>query len=146
MAAVSRSRVVAASAEDLWRVVGDPSHMPRWWPKVERVEGVRRGAFTQVLRTKKGRTVRADFHTVDSDRPRRYAWAQDLEGTPFERFLTLNEVAALLEPEDSGTRVTLTSRQQLRGISRIGGGVMLRRATKKQLDEALKTLEGLVAP
>ena len=145
MAQVSRSRVMTASAEDVWRVVGDPAHMARWWPKVERVEGLRRGAFTQVLRTKKGRTVRADFHTGDSDRARRYAWTQDLEGTPFERFLTLNEVAALLEPEDGGTRVTLTSRQKLRGISRVGGGLMLKRATKKQLDEALDALQGLVS-
>ena len=144
MARVSRARTIAASAEDLWRIVGDPSHLARGWPKVERIEGVRRGSFTEVMRTKKGRTIRADFHIVDSDRPRRFIWTQDLPGTPFERFLALNETEALLEAADGGTRVTLTSRQKLRGLSRIGGGFMLKRATKKQLDEALSALEGLL--
>ena len=146
MPQASRSRVIAATPDELWRVVGDPSHLARWWPRVERVEGVRRGTFTEVMRTKKGRNVRADFHVVEADRPRRHAWAQDLEGTPFERFLALHEVAAELEPvEDGATRVTLTSRQKLRGLSRFGGGgFMLKRATRRQLDEALEALEGLV--
>jgi uncharacterized protein YndB with AHSA1/START domain len=144
MPQASRSRVIEASPEDLWRVVGDPSHLSRWWPKVERVEGVRRGAFTEVMRTKKGRAIRADFHIVDADRPRRHIWTQDLPGTPFERFLSLNETEAELEPVDGGTRVTLTQRQKLRGLSRVGGGTLLKRATKKQLDEALDSLEGLV--
>ena len=144
MPTASRSRVVAASPEDVWRVVGDPSHLARWWPKVERIEGARRGSFTEVMRTKKGRTIRADFHVVDTARPKRHVWTQDLPGTPFERFLTLNETEALLEPQDGGTRVVLTSRQKLRGLSRIGGGFMLKRATKKQLDEALAALDGLV--
>jgi carbon monoxide dehydrogenase subunit G len=122
-------------------VVGDPSHLARWWPKVERVEGVGRGAFTQVMKTKKGRNVRADFHVVDADRPRLHSWAQDLVGTPFERFLALNETTIELEPVDAGTRVTITARQKLRGLSRIGGGFMLKRATTKQLDEALDGLE-----
>ena len=145
MPQASRSRVVAASPEAVWRVVGDPSHLARWWPKVERVEGVRRGSFTEVMRTKKGRTIRADFHIVDADRPRRHIWTQDLPGTPFERFLRLNETEAVLEPADGGTRVTLISRQKLRGLSRVGGGFMLKRATKQQLDEALESLDGLVA-
>jgi uncharacterized protein YndB with AHSA1/START domain len=146
MPQASRSRTISATPEDLWRIVGDPSHLARWWPKVERVEGVRRGSFTEAMRTRKGRTIRADFHIVDSDRPRRHIWTQDLPGTPFERFLSLNETEALLEPDgDGATRVTLTSRQKLRGLSRIGGGFMLKRATKKQLDEALATLEGLLA-
>ena len=144
MPVASRSRTISASPEDVWRVVGDPSHLARWWPKVERVEGARRGAFTEVMRTKKGRTIRADFHIVDTDRPRRHVWTQDLPGTPFERFLTLNETEAVMEPVDGGTRVTLVSRQKLKGLSRIGGGFMLKRATKKQLDEALTALEGLV--
>ena len=144
MPTASRSRVLAASPETIWRVVGDPSHLARWWPKVERIEGARRGSFTEVMRTKKGRTIRADFHIVDTDRPRRHVWTQDLPGTPFERFLTLNETEALLEPDGDGTRVVLISRQKLRGLSRIGGGFMLKRATKKQLDEALAALDGLV--
>ena len=146
MPSVSRSRTIAASPEELWRVVGDPSHLARWWPKVERVEGARRGSFTQAMRTKKGRTIRADFHIVDAERPRRHVWTQDLAGTPFERFLTLNETEVVVEPSGDGSDVTLVSRQKLRGMSRMGGGFMLKRATKKQLDEALASLAGLVEP
>jgi uncharacterized protein YndB with AHSA1/START domain len=146
MPRVSRSRTIAASPEELWRIVGDPSHLARWWPKVERIEGARRGHFTQAMRTKKGRTIRADFHIVDAERPRRHVWTQDLAGTPFERFLSLNETEVVIEPAGDRSEVTLASRQKLRGLSRVGGGFMLKRATKKQLDEALASLEGLVAP
>ena len=144
MPVASRTRVIAATPERLWRIVGDPSHLARWWPKVERIEGVRRGAFTEVMRTKKGRAIRADFHIVEAERQQRFVWTQDVEGTPFERFLSLNEVAADLETEGDGTRVTLTVRQKLRGLSRVGGGFMLKRATRRQLDEALDALAGLV--
>ena len=46
---VRRSRVVAASPDEIWATVGDPYHLPRWWPRVERVELVRGDGFTQLL-------------------------------------------------------------------------------------------------
>ncbi len=144
MPSVSRSRTVRASPADVWRIVGDVAHLARWWPLVERVEGIRRGEFTQVMRTKKGRAIRADYRVVEMDRGRTMRWAQEVDGTPFERFLALNEMAVDLEPEGDGTSITISSRQKLRGLSRVGGGVMLKRATKKQLDEALDGLEKLL--
>ena len=144
MPKVSRSRVLPAGPEAVWRIVGDPNHLPRWWPMVERVESVRKKEFTQVLRSKKGRTVRQDFRLAeDGKRSRR--WEQSLEGTPFERFLALNAVTLSVEPSGDGSAVKLTSEQKLKGLSRMGGGSMfLKRATKKQLDEALERLEKLV--
>ncbi len=38
-----RSRTIAARAEQLWELIGDPHHLPRWWPRVERVEDVEGG-------------------------------------------------------------------------------------------------------
>jgi uncharacterized protein YndB with AHSA1/START domain len=148
MPTARRSRTLAADPEAIWRIVGDPSHLARWWPRVERIEGARRGAFTQVMRTKKGRSVRADFHVAESERARLLRWAQDVEGTPFERFLAFNETSVLLESAgDGATKVTLESRQKLKGLSRMGGGgFMLKRATRKSFDEALDALEALVAP
>jgi len=35
-----RTRTIAASTEELWDVLGDPHHLPRWWPRVSRVEAV----------------------------------------------------------------------------------------------------------
>ncbi len=46
-----------------------PTTCPRWWPGVERVEGVEDDRFTQVFKTKRGRPVRADFRVLDSQPP-----------------------------------------------------------------------------
>jgi Polyketide cyclase / dehydrase and lipid transport len=113
--------------------------MPRWWPGVNRMEGVDDDRFTQVLTTKKGRPVRMDFVVAASDPPRRRSWEQEVIGTPFERVLDEAVTEIVLEPVGDGTEVTITLRQKLRGYSRTGG-FMLRRATKKKLDEALEGL------
>ena len=144
MPTTRRSRVLDVPPDRVWRVVGDPHHLPRWWPKVRRVESVRDGGFTQVMRTQKGKDVRADFRVVEDDPPRLLRFEQELAGTPFEGFLTESATEIAAEPHDRGTKVTITTRHKLRGISRIGGGTMLKRATKKQLDEALTALEGVV--
>jgi uncharacterized protein YndB with AHSA1/START domain len=140
MAAAHRSRRLAASQQDLWELIADPHHLPRWWPGVERVEGVGEGRFTQVFRTKRGRPVRADFRVLESDRPWRRAWEQELPGTPFARVLSESVIEVHLEPSDSGTEVTIAQRQKLRGYSRTGG-FLLRRATNAKLDEALDALQ-----
>ena len=67
MPTARRSRTVAAPPEQLWDVVSDPHHLPRWWPRVTRVEDVEAGAFTEVMRTERGKLVRADFQLVEVD-------------------------------------------------------------------------------
>jgi len=42
-------------------VLADPHHFPRWWPRVERVEGVDRRRWTSVMTSRRGRTVRIDY-------------------------------------------------------------------------------------
>jgi hypothetical protein len=100
------------------------------------MEGVEDDRFTQVFMTKKGRPVRVDFRLLCSEPPRRRSWEQEIEGTPFERVLNESVVEVELEPEGSGTRVTIAQRQRLRGYSRTGG-LLLRRATGGKLQEAL---------
>jgi carbon monoxide dehydrogenase subunit G len=140
---VRRSRVVAAAPDELWATVGDPYHLPRWWPRVERVELVQGDGFTQLLRTDKGRAIRADFRVVQSHRPELRRWRQEVEGTPFAGILAWSETEIRLEPEGSGsTRVTLEQEQKLRGMARFGG-FMVRRATRRALDGALEGLEAL---
>lgn len=140
MPGVSRSRVLAARPEAVWRVVGDPDHLPRWWPRVARVESVSGDAFTQVLMTKKGKPVRADFRRLESDPPRRAAWQQVVAGTPFERLLQSATTEVRLEPDGEGTRITLTLDQKLRGWSRLGP-FFFSGAAKRLADEALDGLE-----
>ncbi len=139
MAHVSRRLPIEATPERLWEVVGDPHHLPRWWPGVTRVEGVEGPRFTQVLFTRKGRPVRIDFLVTDSEPPRRQVWEQELPGTPFERVLSESVIEVLIEPLDDGSEVTISQRHQLRGYSRTGGW-MLRRATRRKLDQALERL------
>jgi uncharacterized protein YndB with AHSA1/START domain len=145
MPTTRRTRFVGAGPEDVWRVVGDPDHLPRWWPRVTRVESVAGARWTKVFGTKKGKSVRADEHLVDSEPPRRRTWTQDLEETPFERMFREVTTEVLLEPEGGGTRVTLVLHQRLRGINRLGG-FLLRRASTRVLDEALDALERVSGP
>jgi uncharacterized protein YndB with AHSA1/START domain len=137
---VRRSRIIPATPEDVWRVLSDPHHLPRWWPKVERVEGVSQDRWTHVLLTKKGRPVRVDFRLVGFDPPSRYSWEQEIPGTPFERVLAESIIDVEIVAADQGSEVTIMQRQRLRGYSRTGG-FMLRRATRKTLDAALEGLE-----
>ncbi|MGB8877326.1 MAG: SRPBCC family protein [Solirubrobacteraceae bacterium] len=142
-----RTRVLNAPIEDVWRVIEDAYQMPRWWPQVERVEGVDADRFTQVFVSTRRRTVRADFRLVASEPPdaggRRghRTWAQELKGTPFERVLQESVTEVTVEPaSEGGTRVTLGQRHKLKGSSRLGV-LPMRRATGKRLDQAL---DGLV--
>ena len=142
MPTARRSRTIGAAPERVWQTVGDPHHLPRWWPRVERVEGVSRDRFTEVLGTDRGRSVRADFRVVESRAPEQRVWEQELEGSPFERVFAAARTEVGLAPDDGGTRVTLVVRLRLRGPARLGGWVV-RRATSRVLDEALGALETL---
>jgi uncharacterized protein YndB with AHSA1/START domain len=133
---VARSRTVAAAPEAVWGVVASPKRLARWWPRVERVKGVRDDGWTTVMRSSRGRAVRADWRLAEQELGVRRVWVQELEGTPFERLLNERRVEARLDPVDAGTRLTLTLVQRPRGWSRFGG-VLLRRAAGKELDAAL---------
>ena len=144
MAGAKRSRTLPASPEDLWELIADPHHMPRWWPGVERMEGVEPDRFTQVFKTKRGRPVRADFRVLRSEPPSSRSWEQEVAGTPFEGVLTASVIEVRLAPTPAGTEVTISQEQKLRGYSRTGG-FMLRRATAAKLDEALDGLARILA-
>ncbi len=103
------SRTIAAAPQRVWEVIEDPHHMPRWWPGVQRMEGVEDDRFTQVFTTKKGRPVRIDFHVLEL-RARRIgeqacaqrSWEQEIAGTPFERVLRESVTEVVLEPDGDG--------------------------------------------
>ncbi|MCW3017690.1 MAG: hypothetical protein JWO02_4782 [Solirubrobacterales bacterium] len=137
-----RSRVIPADPSAVWGVVGDPHNLSRWWPRVERVEQVTAGAFTEVLRSDRGRTIRADHRLSELKENERIEWTQLLEGTPFARVMSEGVTGVTLEPANGGqaTKVTLERRQRMSGMARFGGGFMIRRATSKVLDGALDAL------
>jgi len=148
----SRRRTVEASPDAVWSLVSDPYNLPRWWPRTTRVENVertsagKRSQWTKVLETAEGRGVRADYRCLSSAENERYVWEQQLQNSPFEKVLRSSVLEIGLRPAEEGTEVRLTSRQQLRGMSRLGS-LMMRRATGQNLDEALEGIErALVAP
>ena len=170
MPTARRSRTIAAPVEALWEVVSDPHHLPRWWPRVNRVEDVtltgtgEYDAFTEVMRTAKGKTVRADFQLVRAETgARALSWRQRVEGTPFARLLKTAETEVSLKPAssvsparpagplaarpdgngDSATEVTIELRQTLTGFFPRFGGYMVRRAAAATIEEALDGLERL---
>jgi len=128
-----------ATPEQIWRTVCDPHHLPRWWPRVQRVEGVDCEHFTEVLNTDKGRSIRADFRIVESRAPEVRRWVQQVEGSPFERLLRSAETEVRLERDGDATRVTVTLSQRLKGVGAFGG-LMVRRANRQVADEALERL------
>ncbi len=146
MPRVTRRRTIAAPVAEVWKLVSDPYSLPRWWPRVGRVENVdqkgggRRSQWTKVLETAEGRGVRADFRCLSSAENERYVWEQQLEGSPFAKHLRSSEVEVRLRPDGESTQVDLTSTQALRGMSRLGSP-MMRSGQGRILDEALNGIE-----
>jgi uncharacterized protein YndB with AHSA1/START domain len=140
-----RTRTIAASPRELWEVLGDPHHLPRWWPRVKRVEAVDRDAFTEVLISGRGKTVRADFRRLDAVEERRIVWAQQIENTPFARILTSAEteirLADATASDGPATEVTIELRQTLHGFLARLGTYLVRRAAGATIEEALDGLE-----
>lgn len=150
---VVRSRRLDVAPDRVWGLVADPHNLPRWWPDTVRVEsvdgkpGTARSRFTQVLETKDRKPVRADYRCVQASHGERLVWEQQLDGTPFAKFLRSAALEIRIEPaEGAGTRVAIEGHRGLRGLSRLGAP-MMRRATRRSLDAALDGIdEALTAP
>lgn len=144
MPRVIRKRTISVEPTEVWGLISDPYNLPRWWPRVVRVEDVEgEGAgteWTSVLGTAEGRGVRADFRCSESVTGEHFAWEQELAGTPFERHLRSYSVEIALRDEGSGTEVSVNVHQTLRGLSRLGSP-MMRSGQGKLLDEALDGIE-----
>jgi len=145
VARVTRKRTLEAPIGDVWKLVSDPYNLPRWWPRVSRVENVeggggRRTRWTKVLETAEGRGVRADFRCVSSAERERYVWEQELTGTPFERHLNGLQVEVRMRERGDGTEVSVAEEQSLKGMSKLGSPLM-RRARGDVLDNALDGIE-----
>jgi len=141
MPVTRRNKRFDSDPDRVWRVLADPHHLPRWWPRVSRVESADTNSWTQVMMTAKGKPVRADFQLVEATEPRLYAWEQQLEGTPFGRLLARARTEVTLMPSpEGGTEVQISVDQKLRGWARFGP-FLFRRAARTQLDEALAGLE-----
>jgi uncharacterized protein YndB with AHSA1/START domain len=133
-------RRMAAPPETVWSVAADPYRLARWWPRTERVEAVSERGWTSVLATPRGREVRADYTVTESTPPTVRRWSLEVDGSPFAGLFAAAETELRLHPAGDATDVALVLREQPRGWARFGG-LVLRRAAKRTLDEALVALD-----
>ena len=134
-----RSRELAVPREEVWKVVGDPYHEPRWWPLVTRVERVSKRGWTSVSMSSRGNAVRTDWLVDANEQPVRRRWSQEIAGTPFEKLFKANTREVQLERTERGTKVTLVFDQKIRGLGNVLP-FMFKRAMKRQMDQALDGL------
>ena len=144
MATLTRRRALSAPPEVVWEVIADAYTLPRWWPRVTRVEGVEETGFTEVLVSRRGRPVRLDHYYTEVAPPRVLAWELEILGSQFERMLSAWSTRLELSASaDGGTLVVLSEHQIFRGSFRTGG-FLQRRAARHRLDTALAGLQALV--
>lgn len=145
MPVVTEHHEFDAPLERVWKVVSDPYSLPRWWPRVQRVEEVSHDGWTMVLVSDRGKAIRADYTLARAEPMELLEWNQELEETPFERTLSAARVVIELEPDEEAgaTGVLLRSTERLRGLARLGSP-MVRRATRRRLNQALEQLGDLV--
>ena len=141
---VRRERMISAAPAEVWRIVSDPTRLAAWWPGVTRVEEASREAWTTVLVSPGGKSVRADYSLVEAEEPQRLRWRHEVEESPFERLLSesTTEIALAAEVE-GGTRVAVTLAQRPRGWARFSP-FQLRAAAGRQAEGALEGLAELL--
>jgi len=141
---VRRERAISAAPAEVWRIVSDPHRLAAWWPGVSRVEEASREAWTTVLVSPTGKSVRADYSLVEAEEPERVVWRHEVDESPFERLLAESTTEIDLEPDAAGgTRVTLTLEQRPRGWARFSP-FQFRAAARRQAEGALAGLAELL--
>jgi uncharacterized protein YndB with AHSA1/START domain len=135
--------LVAATPEEVWRVVSDPDQFPRWWPGVTRVEEASPEAWTKVLSSPRGKAVRADYTRVEAVPGERLVWRQEVDGSPFERILvSAVTTVSLAAAGAEATRVRIGLDQKPRGWARFAP-LQFRAAGSRQVRGALDGLREL---
>ena len=132
--------VVPATPEEVWGLVSDPARLPQWWPGVTRVEEATPDAWTTVLASPKGKSVRVDYSRVEAEPKRRLVWRQEIDESPFERILARATTEVALAPDADGTRVTVSLDQQPRGWARFAP-LQFRAAGRRQVKGAVEGLD-----
>jgi uncharacterized protein YndB with AHSA1/START domain len=134
--------VVQATPEEVWGLVSEPSRLPQWWPGVTRVEETSADAWTTVLSSPKGKSLRIDYSRVETDPERRVVWRQEVEESPFERILASATTEIALAEDADGTRVTVSLDQRPRGWARFAP-LQFRAAGRRQVQGAVEGLDAV---
>ncbi len=131
-----------AAPEEVWGLVSDPARLAQWWPGVTRVEEATDDAWTTVLSSPQGKSVRVDYSRVETEPERRVVWRQEVEESPFERILASATTEIALAEDAGGTRVTVSLDQRPRGWARFAP-LQFRAAGKRQVKGAVEGLDAV---
>jgi uncharacterized protein YndB with AHSA1/START domain len=142
---VRRETVVPATPEEVWGLVSDPARLPQWWPGVTRVEEATAEAWTTVLSSPQGKSVRVDYSRVDDEPGQRLVWRQEVEESPFERILASATTEIAIAEDAGGTRVTVSLDQRPRGWARFAP-LQFRAAGRRQVEGAMDGLKAVFEP
>jgi uncharacterized protein YndB with AHSA1/START domain len=142
---VKRETLVPAPPDEVWGLVSDPARLPQWWPAVSRVEDASSAAWTTVLSSPKGKSIRVDYTRLEVEPERRLVWRQEVDESPFERILTHAVTEVALAADDGGTRVTIALDQKPRGWARFAP-LQFRSAGVRQVQGALDGLKAVFEP
>jgi uncharacterized protein YndB with AHSA1/START domain len=142
---VKRETLVPAPPEEVWGLVSDPARLPQWWPAVSRVEDASSAAWTTVLSSPKGKSIRVDYTRLEVEPERRLVWRQEVDESPFERILTHAVTEVALAADEGGTRVTIALDQKPRGWARFAP-LQFRSAGVRQVQAALDGLKAVFEP
>src|SRR5436309_5045547 len=118
MIEVEREAVVDATPTDVWRLVEDPARLPEWFTFAERaelLEGEGLGRRQRISSHWGKRQSEIDQLVTAYEPERLLEWrheAERLDGKPAPRFAAETRFSIRLDPEGSGTRVVLRSRQR----------------------------------
>lgn len=134
------TRNLTADPDTLWKLVGDPSKLPRWWPKVERVDRRDPERFTKWVVSPRGRAVEMHYSLEEAGPGRRTVWRQDLDAGPFARSLRSASEEIRVEQSGDGSRLSLSLERRLRGSARLGAWFVWR-GQRRELREAMDAVE-----
>jgi uncharacterized protein YndB with AHSA1/START domain len=138
---VRESVVLAATPDEVWDTVMDPSQLERWVTTHDSYEGAAAGvlvkgdSFTQKLRLA-GKSFKVDWTVEEADRPTLARWTGDGPAG------STAKVTYRLSEEDGGTRFDYENEFALPGgvLGKAAGGLL---SAAPGAREARKTLERL---
>ena len=108
------------------------------------MEEASREAWTTVLVSKTGKSVRADYCSWRPSEPERVRWRHEVDDSPFERLSARVHHRDRAGPDGGGgTKVRLTLDQRPRGWARFSP-FQLRAAARRQAEAALDGLAELL--
>ena len=135
-----RSRSLPADPAQVWKLVGDPGKLARWWPNVDRIDRPATDAAVRWVISPRGRAVPMNYRIASGAAERSIVWSQQIVGSPFARSLKASTESFQVGPDPVGSLVTLELDRRLRGTAKLGWPFMLR-GQRRELDRALDALE-----